>query len=127
MSDERDPRTYAIIGASYDVHREQRGSEVKEVYAESLAVEFELRGVPFQRLPEVSITYKGRALKTTYRPDFVCFGEVVVEVVVADRISEQDEARIINFLKCGGFSVGLVVNFGGASVQHRRFVNSAGN
>ena len=118
----RDPQTYAIIGAAQEVHRYLGGGFLEAVYQEALSMEFHERHVPFAREVDVPIRYKERLLAFVYRADFVCDGEVLVEVKAIRALSGVEDAQIINYLKATGVRRGLLLNFGGASLQHKRFV-----
>ena len=122
QKDKGDPRTYAIIGAAMEVHRELGCGFLEPVYQEALALELERQGTPFEREVELPLSYKGEPLKTSYCADFICFDSVVVELKALHALSGDEEARIINYLKATGLEVGLLLNFGTASLQHRRFI-----
>ena len=126
MDAENDPRTFAIIGAAIEVHRHLGRGFLEGVYQEALAMEFESRQVPFARETELHITYKGKRIRCSYRADFVCFDEVIVELKALRQLSGTEEAQIINYLKATGFSTGLLLNFGGPRLEHKRFVHSNG-
>ena len=112
--EKRDPKTYSIIGAAMEVHRELGPGFLEAVYRGALAVEFELRGIPFQREVELPVTYKGRELDARYRADFICFDRaVVVETKALSQLSGNEEAQVINYLKATRIQVGLLLNFGG--------------
>jgi GxxExxY protein len=69
-SAERDPQTYAIIGAAMEVHRELGRGFLEAVYDEALAVEFRTRSIAHQRQPDLVVNYKGQPLSVSYCPDF---------------------------------------------------------
>jgi GxxExxY protein len=121
---EDDPRTYSIIGAAMEVHRQLGCGFLEPVYQEALAIEFTNRDIPFIREIKLPLAYKGQPLETRYCADFVCFKSVVVELKALARTSGTEEAQIINYLKATGHEVGLLINFGTRSLQHRRFVLS---
>jgi GxxExxY protein len=119
---EDDPRTYSIIGAAMEVHRQMGSGFLEPVYQESLAIEFARRSIPFRREVKLPIKYKGQRLSVEYCPDFICFDSVIVELKALARMSGTEEAQVINYLKVTGYEVGLLLNFGTRSLEHRRFV-----
>ncbi|MFO0810304.1 MAG: GxxExxY protein [Gemmataceae bacterium] len=120
----RDPRTYAIIGAAMEVHRQLGCGFLEAVYQEAMKVELNASDVPTEPQIELPIIYKGQILKCSYRADFVCYGSVIVELKALTRLSGTEESQIINYLKATGYEVGLLLNFGAGSLEHRRFVRS---
>jgi GxxExxY protein len=120
----KDPRTYAIIGAAMEVHKHLGCGFLEPVYQESLTVELSERSVQYRREVELPVFYKRKKLNTMYRADFICFDSVIVELKALVGIGRTEEAQIINYLKATGFEVGLLLNFGAASLEYRRFAFS---
>jgi GxxExxY protein len=66
---QRDPRTFAIIGAAMEVHPELGCGFLEAVYQEALAHELTIRQIPNQREVELPIYYKNQRLNTFYRAE----------------------------------------------------------
>jgi GxxExxY protein len=71
---------------------------------------------------ELPILYEGQHLSVRYRADFVCFGEVLVELKAMERLTVRDDSQVINYLAASQIKRGLLLNFGASSLQLRRFV-----
>jgi GxxExxY protein len=117
-----DPRTFAIIGAAMEVHRHLGCGFAEPIYQDALEIELRLRGIPFQRENEVKVFYKEEELRNRYKPDFICFGEVIVELKALVALSGTEELQVMNYLKATGFKVGLLLNFGNPSLEFDRYV-----
>lgn len=70
----KDDRTYNIIGAAMEVHKELGGGFLDPVYQEALERELAYRDIPFEAQPTVQVLYKAQPLDRTYQPDFICYG-----------------------------------------------------
>ena len=114
---------FRIRGAIFEVNREMGSGFLEGVYQECLALEFAARGMPFTTTPSLPLTYKGRRLVKTYMPDFVCFSKIIVELKAVGALAAEHRSQVLNYLKGGGFRVGLLVNFGSTpKAQVERFV-----
>ena len=120
----RDKKTFAIIGAAMEVHKELGSGFLEAVYQEAMEKELAYQEIPYKSQPPVRIKYKGEPLKKKYEPDFICYDEVIVEIKAMDKLSSNEHAQIINYLKASELKVGLLINFGSKSLEHKRFVYS---
>lgn len=119
-----DTQTFALIGAAMEVHREVGRGFHEPVYREAYAIELRRRGIPFVAEAGYTIAYKGEVLPLLYRVDFLCFGEVIVEVKALSAIGAGELAQVINYLRASGLQRGLLINFGAGSLEHRRVVRT---
>jgi GxxExxY protein len=103
---------FAIQGAVFEVYREMGAGFLETGYQECLAIEFRRREIPFEAQKDLSLVYKGERLQQIYRPDFVCFGKIVVEIKAAKDLTPEHRAQVLNYLKATGLRLGLLVNFG---------------
>ena len=118
----RDPETFAIIGAAMEVHRELGHGFLEAVYQEALALEFTASKIPFHREVPLPVSYKGQKLACSYRADFVCFENVLVELKAISQLTGADEAQVINEMKATGMQRALLFNFGAPSLEYKRRV-----
>lgn len=107
-----------------EVHRQLGCGFLETVYQEALALDFDLRQIPYQREVELPISYKGRRLAAPYRADYICYDTVIVELKARSAIGGVEQAHILNYLKASGLETGLVLNFGAPSLEYKRFIHS---
>ena len=115
--------TYQILGACFEVYRDKGCGFLEAVYQECLEMELELQRIPFIPQAELDLSYKGRTLKQKYKPDFICFGAIILELKAVSALIEEHRAQVHNYLKATGYRLGLLVNFGNyPKLQYERIV-----
>jgi len=120
--EERDPQTFAIIGAAMEVHAHLGHGFLESVYHEAFMIELRDRGIPFRQEVQLPVYYKEHRLATSFRCDFICFEDVVVELKAISMLTTADDKQVLNYLTATRIGRGLVLNFGSASLQYKRRV-----
>ena len=103
--------SYAIIGACFEVYKEIGCGFVEPVYQECLGMELQIQGIPFSAQRELTLSYKGRPLQQVYRPDFICYEKIIIEIKAVSKLLNEHRAQLHNYLKATGMRLGLLVNF----------------
>ncbi len=115
--------TGKVIGCAMEVHSVLGTGFQEVVYQRALGVEMESRGLSVAREWEMPVFYKGRQVGTR-RVDFLVEESVVVELKAIAGLEKVHLAQAINYLEAFGLEVGLLLNFGGRSLEFRRVVKS---
>jgi len=113
--------TREIIGAAMEVHTTLGSGFLESVYEEALAIEFDIRKVPYERQKGIDVVYKGLVAKQ-FICDLLVGGKVLVEFKALKAISNVEEAQILNYMKATNIEVGLLINFGEQSLKYKRFI-----
>ena len=112
--------SYEIIGAAMEVHRLLGCGFVEQVYQEALEKEFVLRKIPYEREKELTIRYKGDVLSKTFKADFVCYNKIILELKAVKEFVDDHYAQIYNYLRASNLELGILINFGSASIEYER-------
>jgi GxxExxY protein len=115
------PKSYAILGAALEGHRLLGNGFLEAVYQEAIEQELRERNIPYLRGSGLPILYSGHQPNTVYRPDFIGLDCVIVERKPGARVSEIEEAQVLNYLKISKFPAGLLLNSGTRSLGIKRF------
>ena len=105
------PLTKEIIACFYEVYNERRYGFPENIYANSLAVELQLRGLAFKKELVHEVVYKAVVVGLC-RFDIVVEDRVLVEVKTGKDLHEADKQQIRSYLKASPIEVGLLLHFG---------------
>jgi GxxExxY protein len=104
--------SYRIIGACFEVYKQKGCGFTEPVYQECLGLEFELQQIPFVAQVELQLDYKGKLLTQHFKPDFICFDKILVEIKALTNLIDAHRAQALNYLNATRFELVLLVNFG---------------
>jgi GxxExxY protein len=104
--------TYKIIGAAREVYKVLGPGYLESVYEDALCYELDLLKMEYQRQIELDVRYKTVIFRRRFRADLLVENKILIENKAIKKITNQDEAQLINYLKTTGLRLGLLFNFG---------------
>ncbi len=119
---EKDTLTYTIIGCAMKVHNTLGPGFQEVIYQRCLAIELQKNGLGFVREQEHTIYYEGIDVGTR-RADFVVENKIVVEIKALVNLEDVHLAQAKNYVVAYDFPIGLLINFGSQSLQHKLLFN----
>ena len=114
--------THKIIGCAMQVHKTLGNGFQEVIYQRALAIEMSLAELSFQREMEMPIFYRDEQIGTR-RVDFFVEDCVMVELKAMEKIEDVHKAQGINYLEAYNIDDGLLINFGGLSLEFKRLYN----
>jgi len=115
--------TYKIIGCAMEVHKHLGNGFQELIYQRALAIEMESQGISFSREHEMQILYKGQDIGTR-RVDFFVDCVIMVEIKAIIDLQDVHLAQAMNYVEAYNLEIGLLINFGAKSLQHKRVHNN---
>ncbi len=119
---EKNDLTYRINGCAMTVHKKMGRGFMEYIYCRALAIELRRAGIAFQREVWLPIYYDQYKIGAR-RVDFLCEGEVTIEVKAKSVIEEKDFAQALNTLARLNIEKGLLLNFGAKSLEFKHLFN----
>lgn len=115
--------TYKIIGCAMEVHKLLGNGFQEVVYQRALAIEMQIQNINFVREQEMSLQYKGYDIGTR-RVDFFVENKIMVEIKAIINLEDVHLAQAMNYVEAYHLEIGLLINFGSKSLQHKRVHNN---
>ena len=111
--------THKIIGCAMEVHKHLGNGFQEVVYQRALAIEFSLQNINYVREQEMPLLYKGIDVGTR-RVDFFIGGKIMLEIKAITNLEDVHLAQAMNYVEAYNLEIGLLINFGSKSLQHKR-------
>jgi len=113
---------FQLMGYCMEIHRELGKGHDEIIYKHALVVELSRAGIPFLREKNYEITYNGVILPHYYYADFVVWNEILFEAKAVEELTDSHIKQVLNYLAASKLRLGVLVNFGGDSLEWKRLV-----
>ncbi|MBP7005703.1 GxxExxY protein [Patescibacteria group bacterium] len=117
-----DALTRKIIGCAMAVHSALGNGFQEVIYQRALAIELEEAELNFTREEEMDIFYREQKIGSR-RADFFVEKQVMIELKALIRLENVHIAQAKNYLEAYDLGIGLLINFGAASLEFKRIFN----
>jgi len=114
--------SYAVQGLFMDIYNEHGPMLHEEIYESILVHLMQQAGYPCQRQQQFHVFYKEIRVATFYT-DISLLPRLVIEIKRTPHIDPLHIAQTITYLKVTGDDLGILVNFGGPSLEFKRIPN----
>jgi len=114
--------TDKLIRTGVEIHKQLGFGFLEIVYKDAFEYELRKANISFEREKEYEVRYKEKILPHKFYADFVVFNMVILEIKAKEEIADADMAQTINYLRCSGCKVGLILNFGKRRLDIKRVV-----
>ena len=114
-----------VLDIALRLHRELGPGLLESVYETVLAGKLVALGYRVDRQLPVDIHFEGMRFDAAFRIDLLVDHRLLVEIKSVERLSPAHAKQLLTYLRLTGQSVGLLINFGGATLKEgvRRIVN----
>jgi len=113
---------FQLVGLCMEIHRELGKGHDEVIYKDALVVELSRANIPFSRERKYEVTYKGVILPHHYFADFVVWDKIIFEAKAVEKLMDSHVKQVLNYLAASKLRLGLLVNFGGDSLEWKRVI-----
>lgn len=113
---------YKVIGICMEVLKHLGSGLLEIVYKDALEYEFRMNNIYYEREKEYFIEYKDIVLPHKFYADFVIYDDIILEIKACKDIIDVHIAQTLNYIKLVNGRLGIIVNFGNQSLEHKRVI-----
>ena len=118
--------TEKILRAAMNVHNALGNGFQEVIYQRALEVEFKLLNIEYAREVSMPVFYKDVEIGER-RVDFLISNKISVELKALIKLENVHLAQGKNYLEAYNLEIGLLINFGGNSLEWKRLYNNKFN
>ena len=102
---------YEIVGVIHEVHKHLGPGLNEACYQEAMELQLKDASVSYKREMSFHPSYRGIALQATFRVDFLCNNDVIVECKAVPELNPNHRAQLFNYMRLLEKPCGILVNY----------------
>jgi len=115
--------TYKLRGIGFRIYNALGPGHLEDDYERALLWALQNEGVAFENQPDIPVDYKGWQVGL-YRPDLTFSNRaLILDLKATAQIEPLHKAQVLSYLRVTDAELGMIMNFGGASMQFERLPN----
>ena len=116
--------SYEVWGAAIEVRKNFGSGHKESLYHDAYEQELIARKIPYEREKSIRIYHPktGNPLKSSYRPDFVIDGKILVEMKALPNVPKRLVDQLYDYLRNSEYELGYFINFGAAKMKPTRII-----
>ena len=111
-----------IIGIGIRIHKTIGAGFVEKIYQRILYLEFKKLKIKFTREEKISIKWNDNIVGYQV-VDFKMEDKLLIEIKAVSKIEVVHIAQMVSYLKAANIRLGLILNFGTATLEIKRVIN----
>ena len=108
-----------VIGLAMKVHRTLGAGFLESVYQKALLYELTKAGFKVESDKPIQVRYEN-VIVGDFRADLIVNDQLIVELKAVSGIVVEHEVQLVNYLTATGKDLGLLLNFGGRSLEFKK-------
>ena len=108
-----------VIGHAMKVHRTLGQGFLESVYQKALLYELVKAGFKVESDKPIQVRYEG-VIVGDFKSDLIVNDELIIELKAVSGIIVEHEVQLVNYLTATGKDNGLLINFGGRSLECKK-------
>ena len=124
VSKSNDDLSGQVIGLAMKVHRTLGPGFLESVYQKALLYELAKTGLQVESDRLIQVRYEG-VIVGDFKADLIVNAEFIIELKAASCLIVEHEVQLVNYLTATGKDIGLLINFGGRSLEFKKKFRTA--
>ncbi len=108
-----------IIDCAYHVRGQLKQGFEEKIYKNAMFIEMKKRGLDVKTEVPINVFYDD-TIVGQYRADIIVNDNVIVELKANQSLCAANEVQLVNYLNALRIDNGLLINFGGETLQCKR-------